>query len=49
MGLEIKPSFEYPKGSKRFDSDLKWIESFLIHHLQPYFIGCYRTYASDRT
>ena len=44
MGLEIKPSFEYPKGSAKCDSDLKWIKFFLIH----YFTGCYRTYASDR-
>jgi hypothetical protein len=48
MGLEIKSSFEYPKSSTRCDSDLKWIEFFLIHYLQPYFIGCYRSYASDR-
>jgi len=48
MGLEIKPSFEHTKRGTKCDSDLKWIEFFLIHYLQPYFIGCYRTYASDR-
>jgi len=37
--LENKPSFEYPNGGTRCDSDFKWIEFFLIHYLQPYFIG----------